>query len=609
MSTQKNLTTLCAAAVFTLGLAACSSGSDRMAPLTLDGVKMGATVNAGTHTLADDLADAFDDADPSAAMYLGREFAQGDKITVAGLDITCSAGPCQVDVNDNGTITTTGTIMVAAAMVPPPPDPAIAQRADIKTKIAAAQTAVNAVDEESTDAEVTAADNAIAAAKRAVAGAADVPAAEKAANTGTIGALETQLAGAKSARRTAMNEKKADDMKAMSAKAKALKKAIMMGAATPRTAGSPTMTPAFGTDGGDDDVPAIALKAGGAAGSLGSWMGMNYAGMSGTGDAKVTAKSMVYSNMDAAKSHRFDVEAGEDIHGLDRADTAADGDYTLGTGTDAAAVDPAASTQIGGFPATGTHDYDNMDTVSGTYMGAPGTYTCVVAAGCMAAAAGASGTDLTAGWTFTPDAGAMLQMKDSQYLYFGWWVREDKDGPTHAGVLYGEMMPTGGTSALVTETVINSAALVGKATYMGKAAGKFAISDALRPGGDDAGHFTADAELMADFMATGSTLSGTIEGFMLNDGSADAGWSVALQKTMFVDADDKFMTDAVDTTADRTVWSIGDEMGAASGKWEAQMFDEKTNDGNNVPTSVVGSFMSTIGTTHEMVGAFGAAKQ
>ena len=306
----------------------------------------------------------------------------------------------------------------------------------------------------------------------------------------------------------------------------------------------------------------------------------------------------------------LDTEAGEAIHSLIRATVGtATGDYALGGSADATG-DPAASTDIGGFPATGTESYDNTDTVSGTYLGASGTYTCVLDAGCMAAAAGAAGTDLTAGWTFTPNAGAMLQQEDSAYLQFGWWVRMDKDGPTHAGAFYSSSATE---LAAVTETVINTGALVGEATYTGKAAGKFAISDPLRPANDDAGHFTADAMLTADFKDAStdntnqSTLSGTIDNFRLNDGSENPGWSVALQETMFVDADDKFMT-AATPDDDQTVWSIGDGSGAASGAWEAQLYDEAADDGSNVPTTVIGSFSSGIGTTHSMVGAFGANK-
>ena len=124
MSTYRNLITLCAAAVLTLGLAACGGGGNGpgMPDLTLDGVQMGATVEAGTHTISDDLAAAFEGVDPAdAAMYLGTDFATDAMVTVAGLDFTCSAGPCSVSINDDGTVTTTGTIMVAEATTPPEP--------------------------------------------------------------------------------------------------------------------------------------------------------------------------------------------------------------------------------------------------------------------------------------------------------------------------------------------------------------------------------------------------------------------------------------------------------------------------------------------------------
>ena len=55
-----------------------------------------------------------------------------------------------------------------------------------------------------------------------------------------------------------------------------------------------------------------------------------------------------------------------------------------------------------------------------------------------------------------------------------------------------------------------------------------------------------------------------------------------------------------------TVWSIDDNAGAASGSWTATMHDEKPSDGSNVPTSVTGTFHSEFGSTHTVVGAFGA---
>lgn len=376
--------------------------------------------------------------------------------------------------------------------------------------------------------------------------------------------------------------------KATSATAKALRAAIMKGVDGGTTAVTTASIPVLGT--GDDATTVISLKKGDSAGSLGGWNGTDYAGEDGTGDAKTTGMVRTYSNPGATKSVAFGTEAGEAIHGLARTSGTPAGDYTVTSG---------ANPNIGGFPE-GTQTYESGDTVTGSFMGAPGTYTCTGGSDCTSVHSG-DGTSLATGtWTFTPSPGAMLQMKDATYLHFGWWLRKDKDGPTHAGAIYGS------TTGLTAVTGINNAALVAKATYMGKAAGKFAISDPLRPANDNAGHFTANAELTADLKAADSTLSGTIDTFRLNDGSDDPGWSVELQKAGFVT--DKFRT-ADTPDGDQTVWSVGGNKGAASGRWEAQMFDENANDGSNVPTSVVGSFQSSIGTTHELVGAFGATRK
>ena len=81
-----------------------------------------------------------------------------------------------------------------------------------------------------------------------------------------------------------------------------------------------------------------------------------------------------------------------------------------------------------------------------------------------------------------------------------------------------------------------------------------------------------------------------------------------MQKANWDSTNNEFAT-AATPSGDQTVWSINGAKGAASGAWEAQMYDESATDDSNVPTSVVGSFSSNIGATHSMVGAFGADKQ
>ena len=390
---------------------------------------------------------------------------------------------------------------------------------------------------------------------------------------------------------------KAEDVD-MTATAKALKAVFVNNTSSAITKAS---IPAFGDPDGDGPITAnsvaIDLKKGtGTVAALGDWSGADYAGMAGTGGAKHTGMARIYTNADATTQVLFDSEAGRAEHGLVYAPSEQTGDFTI----------PDNSSQwkhVDGFSGgTTTHNEANKNQeVDGTYQGARGKYKC--AAACTVTSLD-EGYDLGTDWTFTPNAGAMLDKEDDTYLYFGWWVRKnDKDAPTHAGATYGVS-----TGNLMSFTGVDAPALITKATYTGKAAGKFAISDAFRPADDDSGHFTADAKLEADFKADDSTLSGTINNFRLNDGTTDAGWSVELQKAVW--DTDKFETDATEATnKGHTVWSIGSAKGAAAGSWEAQLYNEKAGAANNTPQAVVGKFHSMINQSHEMVGAFGAELQ
>ena len=80
------------------------------------------------------------------------------------------------------------------------------QRSAIANAIAAAMTAVSAVDDDATDAEVMAADDAITTATTAIAAATGIPETEKSANTGTVSALMARLSSAKTSRQMAMDD-------------------------------------------------------------------------------------------------------------------------------------------------------------------------------------------------------------------------------------------------------------------------------------------------------------------------------------------------------------------------------------------------------------------
>ena len=85
------------------------------------------------------------------------------------------------------------------------PDPAETQLTAITSAIATARTAVTAVDDDATDAQVKSADNAIAAARTAIGAASAVSDDVKAGHTGTVNALASDLGNRKTSRTAAMN--------------------------------------------------------------------------------------------------------------------------------------------------------------------------------------------------------------------------------------------------------------------------------------------------------------------------------------------------------------------------------------------------------------------
>ena len=104
---------------------------------------------------------------------------------------------------------------------------AAAQTMAITDAISAANTAVAAVNNDSSDADVSAADAAVAAVRTAIEAAVDVADDVKAGHTGAANVLASQLAAAKTARQTAMNAAQDAADKAMMATAKKLHAGIV----------------------------------------------------------------------------------------------------------------------------------------------------------------------------------------------------------------------------------------------------------------------------------------------------------------------------------------------------------------------------------------------
>ena len=498
----------------------------------------------------------------------------------------------------------------------------MAQRTAIMNAVTMARTAVAGVSDTSTDSEVASADAAVQAVKDAIAAAEDLSAddAEIISARAVLATIEPNLADAKTSRMAYLDKKGDEDMETMAATGKALR-AALAGNATEGTTALDNATVTWTTDEGlmitpaagagaiDDEVTLepVTFGDGNSVGALGSWMGMDYADMEGTGDAMVTTGARVYTNKGPGKRVPF-AKAGYTIIAADAAN--AGSVLLVSTGTEETGID-LGDVMASTFEHSGTQNHTIPEgrawlAVRGTFDGAPGEFrctgTCTSTNDGSGAPSGLGGT-----WHFKPDTGAMVHQSDGHYLYYGWWVSKDSKGiPTAASAFTGRFGTDTADDGLDVVD-LTSDALTGFATYVGNAAGKFAMNNPL-DGTGSGGHFTADAMLEAKFNGEDNPgVTGTIDNFRLNDGSEDPNWSVSLARGAL---------GATGITApedDATVWSINGNEALASGTWSGTMYDEAVagdaDDGSNIPTTATGMFYSEFSSIGRMVGAFGANKQ
>ena len=324
-----------------------------------------------------------------------------------------------------------------------------------------------------------------------------------------------------------------------------------------------------------------------------NWQGKQYTAAPTDGN-KYTA--VVYSNVgEATPGAKFSVQYPYNAREVDGANT----ERTIDT-SDADEQKKIASSsfdQGAGKKEFELGDNDARVVKSGTYHGVDGDYYCAPAdnAKCTATVAG-DGFTLTGGtWTFkaTDKDDRLMDTPDSNYESYGWWIREGADGKLTVGAF---------ADNKGTETTVNIATLRGTATYMGGAAGKYAISN---PTGspNDAGDFTADVELNATFASDGHKIGGTIDNFMGADGKS-RDWEIELREATL--ANDGNITRTGNNQADNdTVWTIGGTAAPASGEWSGSLQEEK----DDVPTVATGTFYSTYNRDGRIVGAFGANKK
>jgi len=504
------------------------------------------------------------------------------------------------------------------------PTPAEMEKQRARTQTAALSTASTALntalgglsDTEPTQGQIDAVNSAIGGLEAALDAAADVGDDVKGGYQDVVDSARTRVGQAEGTLTAMQNKANEAAEKAMAAVGKALYAALAGNATAGTTAlnnaavaftadGDLTVTAAAGAGSFEDNVtpPVATLEAGDSAGVLGDWAGMDYAHSTGTGDAKVTNEARVYTNQGApTRVAFFGTGAGQYTALTD----AGNEGYIAVDGTAPAEV---ARVMSASFTHSGMQNHSIPERhdafyVRGTYDGAPGEYRCSTGP-CTSTNDGSGSPSALGGtWHFKPDTGAMVSRPDTEYLYYGWWVSKDSDGPTAASAFAGVVEPADGDL----DTGGDLTAITGSASYSGSAAGKFAMSNPL-DGTGNGGHFTADANLEATFGtdATAAGVTGTIDNFRLNDGSEDPGWSVALARGALGSSDGTITA----PTADPTVWSINGNKAPASGTWSGTMYDEMPGlppdgDGSNIPTTVTGTFYSEFSSIGRMVGAFGA---
>ena len=341
------------------------------------------------------------------------------------------------------------------------------------------------------------------------------------------------------------------------------------------------------------------------------WTGRMYADPAG-GDM---VEAVVYSNVEAPKmGKKFGGAAANDefeyplVSGRLAVDTSSTAAYVSLVG--GSSFDQSAGVKRFPLPKPNPN-VESVVTVSGTFHGVPGTYSCtpstaVCAAnvfgkgfqlGTVVSATDATFTNGGGTWMFEPsDPNARVtESADDNYASYGWWIRKAaNDGPFTASAFVDEKGTVAAASGLT--------ALNGTATYQGGAAGKYALASSTG-GTNDAGHFTAEAVLEADF--TNNEITGTIDNFIGADGMP-RDWSVELMESTIGDTGILNTTGQADGAPAETAWTIGGTAADDSGNWSGRL---RNNGADGVPQVATGTFYSEHGRDGRMVGAFGANKQ
>ena len=261
--------------------------------------------------------------------------------------------------------------------------------------------------------------------------------------------------------------------------------------------------------------------------------------------------------------------------------------------------------------------------IPGNYNGAGGRYVCTggtAAAPCSVTVTPAGTyTGIVGTWTFVPELNSTAWIQDGgtaagagggqqgEFMSFGWWLQE----PTVQTGAYTFRYYADGTAYNLSTGNLAR----GSATYNGRAAGKFVVQEIDETGvtGGEAGMFTAAATLTAMFNNTGAggTLQGAINGFQSDNAGVDvSGWSVTLARQTLTDTSGTRVTstgtnnDSTSAGFDGATAMMGDQ--TAHGTWDSQFFGQPAT-ADAYPLGVGGTFQAD-NEAASIAGAFGARR-
>ena len=258
-----------------------------------------------------------------------------------------------------------------------------------------------------------------------------------------------------------------------------------------------------------------------------------------------------------------------------------------------------------GEDATATKTFDQDDSATpavnegmhrGRFDGAMGTYLCAAADCSVTVDDEGKATAMVGTWTFTPDAGATVDVADDNYLYYGFWLdTTTKDGKVTS---YDAVQTFAGVGSGLTTPTRTLDGITGAAEYTGGAAGVYVHEVSKADGSNDystSGRFTADVYMHVHFDGTTNrvvnSMRGSISNFELEHGE-EQNWNVTIRGV--VDSSYTFGTSGYASGMQGDNGSLTGNFYGAAGEGDT-----------DAPAAVVGEFNANF-VNGMAAGAFGA---